>query len=902
MLPVTLDSTACYLLSCEEAWGKAITGDFAARSLVDAGLSNRESRRAVATETILSEGFRLFFEGAAAAQFRAALRSYNNEPILAPFWPADCLLSDLATCRWEGGLRLFYEPGMATWQVLAGATAPSSFTPTAACRVVPVAWCRFDKLPDPDSFGGDEAMEVDIAVVETGLAAYAIRPTGVPLDNGPPNGALTPRLLSLAPSWGAGVSSGGIELRIERERIGYGRGESESYVAQSPRRRQKVTLPPLGDEIAQLVALFREVGTVGSFWVPGAFAEARLAAASSVGSAVITVVDASVLAGIDYIALSGDTLAARKIISRNGNALTLQSSPGTFPVGTAVCSLLLARFASAKLRITWTTPTVATAAVEVVELPTETIVPAGETVGTTIGDLGTPIWLYHVTDGDLDWYFTSFESSIDAGALGTYEPRPIDHGDITSELNLERHDVDLTIAWFAGSPFERARLDRLAPPLTVQIYEGRLSTPAAAELIFTGKAAGYSFSGGKCTCKIAGMTALFDGRGPIAVTSPRCWAPLYSAPCGLIPEAVDAPAQLEATGSGALMFAPAGGGGWPATPVDHYRGGYAERTLADGSKRRHRIAGSDAVITDGYTSPLRTGLVEWWDFPEVGRVPRYGTVAGTVATRNDAQGTIPKSIASANRRRPLVGGAERIDHLDSGDTLRCNTSLISAASAKSDGITFALWVQTVSAFPPTLGIPICSSNSIDLFQVVGGVMCLAGYDLPTNFGLIPADPAGWNLIVCISGFGLQPTRIFINGASASTDRGLGNNASSAAPEIIKSGGVMGSWRGRVDQFILWNRCLSLADCDSLYNYGLGLTYADTATPGDQLVARTLGALNPAPTALPETGWRLVPGCDKSFARCKALGNGDNFRGFPHFPKTNPALMPIKQETAAGGKK
>ncbi|MCO5092555.1 DUF2163 domain-containing protein [Bosea sp. (in: a-proteobacteria)] len=41
---------------------------------------------------------------------------------------------------------------------------------------------------------------------------------------------------------------------------------------------------------------------------------------------------------------------------------------------------------------------------------------------------------------------------------------------------------------------------------------------------------------------------------------------------------------------------------------------------------------------------------------------------------------------------------------------------------------------------------------------------------------------------------------------------------------------------------------------------------------------------PAAAILPGDGFRVTPGCDKSFATCRAkFGNGVNFRGFPHMP-------------------
>jgi hypothetical protein len=64
----------------------------------------------------------------------------------------------------------------------------------------------------------------------------------------------------------------------------------------------------------------------------------------------------------------------------------------------------------------------------------------------------------------------------------------------------------------------------------------------------------------------------------------------------------------------------------------------------------------------------------------------------------------------------------------------------------------------------------------------------------------------------------------------------------------------------------------------------------------------MGEILPAPASLPETGWTLIPGCDKSWSRCDALGNTDNFRGLPRFPKSNPAMVPVTQATPSSSKK
>ena len=61
-------------------------------------------------------------------------------------------------------------------------------------------------------------------------------------------------------------------------------------------------------------------------------------------------------------------------------------------------------------------------------------------------------------------------------------------------------------------------------------------------------------------------------------------------------------------------------------------------------------------------------------------------------------------------------------------------------------------------------------------------------------------------------------------------------------------------------------------------------------------------ISPAGGSIPQTGWTLYPGCDKSWARCQALGNSANFRGFPHMPKTNPAMVAVSNTPGSGSKK
>jgi uncharacterized phage protein (TIGR02218 family) len=58
---------------------------------------------------------------------------------------------------------------------------------------------------------------------------------------------------------------------------------------------------------------------------------------------------------------------------------------------------------------------------------------------------------------------------------------------------------------------------------------------------------------------------------------------------------------------------------------------------------------------------------------------------------------------------------------------------------------------------------------------------------------------------------------------------------------------------------------------------------------------------PVLAAKPGDGFRLVAGCDKSFATCKAkFANGTNFRGFPHLPGNDAAFAYVSSNKEYDG--
>lgn len=875
MLPVTVDSTLAWLLPFAPDWSTAPVSAFELLTAGDDGLSAREHRRALSATLRTTLQFAAQLTPAEADQFFAALAVPDNRPLLVPFWAAESSFAERTSVAMTGGLRVWFERDWSAYHIgLAAEENPAGYSATA--RTAPLLWARWNKRPIAEALTADGELDVSIELTDVGPAEYALAPQGGALVYGAPvGGVATPKLPNEYVNWvKPGASS---EIVVSTERLGYGRGEVEEYVAQQARQTQKLAVRCLRcDEIARLVRLFLDRrGDVGTWWCPS------------------------------FRSAEAD-------------------------------DALLVRFKAAKLQLTWATPTQADAQLEVIAVPTEEMLPADETRGSTIGDLGTRIWLYRVTDGDLTWRYTSFESTIDAGALGTYEHREIGHGDITSEINLQRHDVDLTVGWFAGSPFERARLDRLAPPLTVQIYEGTLAAPAAAELIFTGKAAGYRFEGGKCTCKIAGPTALFDVRGPVAVTSPRCWTPMYSPLCGLSREAMGVPATLIGIDSdGTLRFEISGGASMPA---DHYRYGYAERISPGGERRRYRITGSgeyaSAVVIPSLPGLLQAETAAWQ--------AAVATAGGTLGSQSLA---IADALVVELRAKswyakllyllPLLGAdlaAATTPLVDSGAKGRPTLSGISADDfSEPTGLTFSGAALMDLPFYP---------NAIGASGAGGwGVWELAFNGGQISHGYIDETFGDHYLLVLTSSFADARWGTIVPNTAHAIARWFGATQSAVnlygqyyAPELILAengvvvaansdsrtlaGAGLHTLSVGATRYRNWDTIYSRSRIGCIYVTDGTLTAEEIADLHTTIhVALMLPTLRisgttgiytdrhvPPPASFPDTRWTLVPGCDHSWGRCKRLGNSDNFRGCPHFPKSNPAMVSVKQETATGSKK
>jgi hypothetical protein len=928
LYPVTLSGTDCLLLTARPDWSASVAGEFTARTASDAGLSSRQHRRRLARETVLRLSWSAWLDGPDHAAMRAALHAYANEPLLVPFWPGETALEDLAASPWGGGLRVFYEPDWASWEVAPSTQAePFGFAASAECRVAPLLWTRWDKLPAPPEAVTARGAMYTFTVVENGAADTALRAEAT-LANGPSLGSLTPRLLDLFPDWGGAVASGGVDLRIARDRVGYGRAEVEYFVPHTPARRVKASFTPIGEETARLVALFQDRGgSAGPVWTPGQWHATTLALAASSGSSLITVDEAAALADEAALWLSdGTAFAARRITARAGNVLTLNATPGVFPAGTPVVPLWLCRFAGDTLRVQWTTPAVAAASLELVELPAETEAPAGETPGSTLGDLGTAWWGYLVSDGVATWRFTSHDAAIDAGALGLFEPRPIDHGDIVSELNLARHDVTLTAGAWDGSPFERWRTDRTAPRLSVKIYEGKTTAASSAKLIYTGTARTATYTGATARVPVRGPASAFDLKGPVAVVSQRCWAPFGGGMCGVDVNALSTEADLaEAGADGRLHFVASGTSSWPVRPRDYYRHGYLERAQADGTLRRVRIAASEPVRDDSLP-PLGTldpATAAW----QAEVLANGGTLGDDTLAYCNHFATSLRACAAWSKiiyLNPFLGTnlaaactpllnrlgwprptTQNLDDGDVGDALGLRAL---------SGPWRVMQISIPSGSRPSnagLGAWVIEGDYTAFGN--GSTVYLsprAQYLFQNNANKVNGTlPAGWSHLSHWFGQGDLTgsyTSLYRNGqilASAphTTDYDSGQYLN---PYYVAGAGTVGvPWRLGISY--MTSGGLSAIEAAELHDVIEATLMVPTGRIGSidlRLVLTPATRVATLPTVFPAAGWRVVPGCDKSFSSCERYANRHRFRGFPHLPKTNPALVPVRQDTSSASKK
>ncbi len=522
IIPVTVDSTACLLMAMEPHGSVAWT----LSRLVDVqqGQTLLEERHVLGItlrnklEWTVSAWDRI--QGAA---YLAASRDPSNKPVLCPFWPGAVPYGTAALAT--SSLNITWEPDFAAYQIHMGA-APSGWTPSSSAWTAPLLWGRWDKMPSQDL---DNAVLFDgeLTFIETGPASYAITPVATVTYGPTIQGAARP-LLAFDCRYDKFKAA--IDINITRERLGFGRDEATTYQPQQPRRMLQMTVEGEAPDMMRLAAIFHACGgTVAPLWFPSGYSPTELTANTSSGSSVVNVQDVSLLGNHPYLILRNayGTDVARQIVSSVGNALTLNSSPGTLEASsTSVQALYLGRFRTPELKIVYRSSIDFTAQFGVTELPTDYSNPSGYVYGTNYGQLDPDIPLFKITDAiGTVWYWTSWESAVTINGA-TWQPKQITYDKISRGIYNESRTTIKADSW-TGSPFLRLLKPRRGLSLAIEILSWDLVSGTAKSL-YSGTAFSANRKGKSLNIPVRSeWTDIMEAKVPRQLDGPDCSHTVY---------------------------------------------------------------------------------------------------------------------------------------------------------------------------------------------------------------------------------------------------------------------------------------------------------------------------------------------------------------------------------------
>ena len=373
-------------------WGNGMSATFTFETESSNSLTQREERIALGGTLRVRFDCQYTLEANEVAEFRNALRIIQDTPVRVPWWPGVDGASGPWSARWWMG----FADGET-----AGVVSGVSWSTTAAGQRVPSLLGHFASPPTFNAIS-PTAAQCRISFEESSDATEALAVSSYSWTAGPSVASITRYVFPWRANWSHGVDFGKVEVDVRRNRYGFGRlAESEAY-PQVGFKTPRCTITLADSEAPKLVRWFKDrKGPVEPFWVPLEFQETSLAAATTSASADITVSDATPLASFSYLGLiteNGDVIT-RKILSRAGDVLTLDSSPGDYGAGElAVCVLALVRFNGGDLTVRWSN-CIAEAELAFVEVSQEYATPVGETIQTSLGDLPDKAFVYDITHG-----------------------------------------------------------------------------------------------------------------------------------------------------------------------------------------------------------------------------------------------------------------------------------------------------------------------------------------------------------------------------------------------------------------------------------------------------------------------------------------------------------------------
>ena len=549
MIPVTVASQACFLVTEEADWGTEPKLTPSLPTTDERAATGREERYALGATLRCALEYTAILELKAMSALRNALQSALAQPILMPCWPLAHAGADWdPSAHTASNLVVGWMEGWTSY-IIADLTAGGSIAPGTWDHVAPLLWGFFDKAPDPEAIS-DEGLTVKFSFSEDGPAKYALIPApAFPVVAAPALGAFGVPVFPWEIDWAAPVKSGTAAVSIAHEEIGPGRQRLDICFPQAPARPLEggITLTTPADIGAFLSWWLAQKADAGLQWVSTWLCGNRLAADAAAGATTLVVEDAAALSTNTFLALTSGAGTVGEYVHITdiaGNTLTLAAAlVGNYPAPTSRCSLaMLGRHADNSIELTFTSDWEARVKLQWVELTQEYSVGDGQTRGINIGVLPVVGWLFEFERNyggqSVFDYATNFEQDLTANdetsTSRVWTSRIIDFTDMVRSLDLADHALTLTAEWWEGGPFDQFLPGALEAVVTLRLFKCTVDGAVGSNVqqVWEGTVKA-GFDATKVTAQVAGPSEIFKLQLPGDMFGPSCNARLYDARCGL---------------------------------------------------------------------------------------------------------------------------------------------------------------------------------------------------------------------------------------------------------------------------------------------------------------------------------------------------------------------------------
>ncbi len=574
MISITLpdSSGSGWLALYPPEMSSGVTFRVKSKQYVDRGATGREARRPTDPTLSVDLDWQAELTGNDVAAVVAALRGYQNEPIVMPCWPLAVAGTaySYGTTPQGGYMIAWTEAG--AYQFFTGAvSSPSSWD-----WIAPAIYGYFKDTPKATATQQDY-VRYAFKFVEDSPAAWALGPFNAsPGVSGPALGGYTPPGFPFELDWAQSPESGAAGLSVQRDAVGPGRQTIQTFFPNLPERQVKGQLT--ASDCWPLVCWWNaQGGGVQSQWVSTGLSAGILSSDASSGASAVTVSPQfGIVSGTVLAFNSNGVPFFRQVSSVSGATVNLSA---TLPVAcshesTVVCLAMLGRHISDTLEIQWSAPDNFSAKLDWVELHQELSIPGGETLGTTMGRKQGRPYLLEISSvqpvAEVLWRITDWSTGITLGDGRVFAFEPMEVGERTRNIDLSDQALKITLPWLTGSPLAHFLPGQSFRRIFAKLYyvpvsaAGVVGSPVQD---WYGEIVDVEYEGPKMAIQVSGPYRVFDRQIPGDQFCATCSAHLFDLRCSVSKAAWTVSAAVVSSSGNTLVVNGATRPGGSMTPL-----------------------------------------------------------------------------------------------------------------------------------------------------------------------------------------------------------------------------------------------------------------------------------------------------------------------------------------------